>query len=69
MACRQEAEVVLVARLHGESVVEEHSTARTASKLDVPRFDALMQPILTALKELGGSASNQELQGEGTRYR
>jgi restriction system protein len=32
-----------------------------ASKLDVPKFDALMKPTLEALKALGGSASNQEL--------
>ncbi len=32
-----------------------------ASKVDVPKFDALMQPTLEALKALGGSASNQEL--------
>lgn len=32
-----------------------------ASKLDVPKFDALMKPTLAALKALGGSASNQEL--------
>jgi restriction system protein len=32
-----------------------------ATKLDVPKFDALMKPTLEALKELGGSASNQEL--------
>jgi restriction system protein len=31
------------------------------SKLDVPKFDALMKPTLTALQALGGSASNQEL--------
>jgi restriction system protein len=32
-----------------------------ASKLDVPKVDALMKPTLEALKALGGSASNQEL--------
>ena len=32
-----------------------------ASKLDVPKFDALMKPTLEALKALRGSASNQEL--------
>jgi restriction system protein len=31
------------------------------SKLDVPKFDALMKPTLEALKALGGSGSNQEL--------
>jgi restriction endonuclease Mrr len=32
-----------------------------ASKLDVPKYDALMQPIVDGLKALGGSSFNQEL--------
>jgi restriction system protein len=32
-----------------------------ASKLDVPKYGALMQPTIEGLKALGGSASNQEL--------
>lgn len=31
------------------------------SKVDVPKYDALMQPTIDGLKALGGSASNQEL--------
>lgn len=35
-----------------------------ASKDDVPTFDKLINPTLQALHKLGGSASNQELEGE-----
>lgn len=35
--------------------------------MDIPKYDDLFSPILKALQELGGSATNEELEDELTK--
>jgi hypothetical protein len=39
-----------------------------SSETQVPSFDMLMWPTICALKQMGGSASHDELLDKGDRY-
>jgi hypothetical protein len=39
----------------------------TVAQMAIPKYDELFNPVLKALHDLGGSATNQELEDKGDR--